>query len=319
MAKLAKYLGIVILSALLITATGSWLLHKGFMRSNVDFFGKMNAAQYRQGLNILLIGSSRTLAQIDPAIIDTFTHMQSYNLGLNGATIKSCYNLLQYSLRQQQQVKAVVVNIDYNMFDIESDPYKDAFFYPYESPVSHFIQTDSGTGDRVHRLRIFDVALYDDMAKYAAVDGIIRPERQIDDQYKGFFYHTGSGQFQEPPESQIAGRDVVFNEASFSYLDSMIERCRAHNATPVLVLAPYFHQFFPGAYINNYYSIINRVKELASAKGVTFLDYSTHPLSYRKEYFYNVNHLNATGAGVYSQLIANELATVLATIEASDK
>ena len=245
--------------------------------------------------------------------------MQSYNLGLNGATIKACFNLLQFALSEQQQVKAVVVNIDYNMFAIETDPYKDAFFYPYESSVPEIIKTDSGTGNWAHRLRILDVALYDDMAKYAAIDGLLRPERQPRDQYKGFFYHTGSNQFQEPSESQVASRNVIFNEASFNYLDRMIESCRAHNAMPVLVLAPYAHEFFPGDYINNYCSIINKVKELASAKGVTFLDYSTHPLSYNKGYFYNVNHLTVAGASVYSQLIAKELATMLVTDRASGK
>ena len=197
--KLFKYLGIVILSAVAIAGISSWLVNKGLKKSKVDFFGKMNAAgDTTMKIDILLVGSSRTLVQIDPVIIDSVTKLQSYNYGLNAATVKTCFNVIKYGLFKQSAAKAVVLNIDYSMFDTGKDPYKDPFFYPYQNELPGLLINDSGLNNRIHQAKVFDIAMYDDMAKYAAIDGFIRPNRIVSGLYKGFYPHMAENDFIEP-------------------------------------------------------------------------------------------------------------------------
>ena len=144
--KLIKYFFIVILSSAAIVGIASWVIKKGLRKSNVDFFGKMNAAgDTMKDVNIILVGSSRTLVHLNPEIIDSITGLNSYNYGLNAVTIRTCYNIIHYALKKQQHAKLVVLNIDYSMFGLKADPYKDPYYYPFEKDDDSLIMGYPGS------------------------------------------------------------------------------------------------------------------------------------------------------------------------------
>ena len=310
--KLFKYLGIVILSAVAIAGISSWLVNKGLKKSKVDFFGKMNAAgDTTMKIDILLVGSSRTLVQIDPVIIDSVTKLQSYNYGLNAATVKTCFNVIKYGLFKQSAAKAVVLNIDYSMFDTGKDPYKDPFFYPYQNELPGLLINDSGLNNRIHQAKVFDIAMYDDMAKYAAIDGFIRPNRIVSGLYKGFYPHMAENDFIEPLQKQIIHSNASFTVNGINILNDIINLCNKKQKKLVLVVAPYVKKFFPGNYIDNYSTIIAKVKAMAVANQVSFLDYTENPIAEDHDYFYNVNHLNVKGAKAYTRMLAGDINKIL--------
>ena len=78
--QLVKYLFTVFVASFFITGMCTWLINKGLVKSGVDFYGKINAAgDSTNQVNLLLVGSSRVLVQLDPQIIDAVTGLRSYN------------------------------------------------------------------------------------------------------------------------------------------------------------------------------------------------------------------------------------------------
>lgn len=304
-----RYLSIVIISSLIIMAAASKLVNIGVRRSSVDFFGKMNAAGNRSlKVDIILAGSSRVLVQVDPKIIDSITRLQSYNYGLNLIGIKSSYNLIHYALSAHPDARLVLLNIDYNMFDIEKDPYKDPFFYAYEKDFPGKFVMANPKLDFFHRLHIFDISMYDDMVKYAAIVGLASPHKALTGVYKGYFPDSSLNSFVVPPPSLMAHKtDASFTDQGMNILRQIITLCRQKQKKLVLVVAPYPKQYAPEKYIANYSVIINKVKMTADSNKVPFFDYSDNFIAGDSTCFYDILHLNIKGAEIYSRLLGNDI------------
>jgi hypothetical protein len=306
--QLVKYFFIIIGTAFLIVAAATWLTDKGLKKSGVDFYGKINeAGNYKEQTNLLLIGSSRVLKHLDPKIIDSVTGFNSYNYGLNAGTIKTWYNIMKYALNFKKGVKGIVLNVDYNMFDTDRDPYKNAYYYPFENKVNGLVMSNTGTADLVHRLKLFDISLYDDYAKYAALDGWLRPGRIAQGVYKGYYPNTQLNYFETIPDSGIIKKDIIFAESGFNLLDSCVGLCREKNVELVLVMAPYFKRYSPEKYFNNFDVIVKKVEKAALKYNVPFFNFTSMKISAEQQFFYNVNHLNSTGASVYTLAVADSL------------
>jgi hypothetical protein len=306
--QLVKYFCMVLVSVLLITAAATWVADKGLQRSNVDFYGKMNAAGLAEDkTNLLLIGSSRVLKHLDPKIIDSVCNSNAYNYGLNSGTIKTWYNIMEYALRFKKNVKVIVLNVDYNMFDLGPDPYKDAYYYPFEKNVDTFAMSNSGTPWLVHNARIFDVALYDDYAKYAAIDGWLRKGRVIEGVYKGYYPNQQVDTFERNAAPGATKKNITVDQKGIDLLNSCIELCKQRNVQLVLVVAPYFDKYGPEKYYNNFTAIINDIQMMAARNNIPFYNYTAIPLAHDQQYFYNVNHLNGRGAGLYSVAVADSI------------
>ena len=306
--KLIKYFFIVILSSAAIVGIASWVIKKGLRKSNVDFFGKMNAAgDTMKDVNIILVGSSRTLVHLNPEIIDSITGLNSYNYGLNAVTIRTCYNIIHYALKKQQHAKLVVLNIDYSMFGLKADPYKDPYYYPFEKDDDSLIMGYPGSKEWVHKLEIFDIAMYDDLTKYASIDGFIRPNRIPAGGYKGFYPHTQLNDFKDPPPAEILHSNALFSEEGLEVLQSLISVCRQKNVQLLMILAPYAKKHFPAKYIDNFSIIMNKVDSVAKKNNVAFINYTGILIAVDSTYFYNVNHLNIRGANIFSSIVADSI------------
>jgi hypothetical protein len=306
--QLIKYIAIILSVSLLLSTAATWLTNKGLRQSGVDFYGKINAAgKPGNSTNLLLVGSSRVLKQLDPKIIDSATGYNSFNYGLNSGTIKTWYNLIDYNLHFNKNVKLVILNVDYYMFDIADDPYKDAYYYPFEKQASGLVLNSSGTVNLVHQLKIFDIALYDDYAKYAAIDGWLRPGRILSGVYKGYYPNTQLNNFETIANFGTSHKKITVTQTGFGLLNSCISLCKKNNIKLVLVMAPYFKQYAPEKYFTNFIAVVDSVKAVANQSNIPCYDYSTMSIADDQQYFYNTNHLNSKGAAVYTKAVADTI------------
>ena len=305
--QLIRYFFTVGLVVILITAFVTRFTNKGLRQSHVDFYGKMNAAfDSTKQTNALLVGSSRVLVHLDPKIIDSVTGLNSYNLGLNAASIKTCFNILSGAIKCQKKLKVVVLSIDYNAFSIEQDPYKDAYYYPFENEGLYVIKTDSGNVRLVHKIRLFDVSLYDDYVKYAAIDGLLRPKRILQ-YYKGYVPHLELNDFDNKLNSATAGNEITYSTEAFKILKLCIAICKQHNVKLIMVMAPYFKDQSPGKNFPNAAEYINTIELTAKQNEIPFYNYTNMSIAGEREYFYNVNHLNIKGATLYTKALADSI------------
>jgi hypothetical protein len=307
---LVKYFVVIFLSATLITASVTWITNKGLKHSGMDFYGKLNAAgNTANNTNLLLVGSSRVLKQLDPVIIDSITGLNSFNYGLNAGTIKTWYNIMKYAIAYQKEIKLIVLNVDYNMFDISKDPYKDAYYYPFSDNTAYheLVLTDSGKINLVHRSRIFDVSLYDDYAKYAAIDGLVRPNRVAAGVFKGYFPNRDLNTFEVLSSPVNEKHEIVVAEKGVKIFQDCITLCKHHNIQLVLVIAPYFKEYSPEKYYSNFNAIIDTVDQIAKRSNVPLYNFVNTEMANDRQYFYNVNHLNSRGATLYSAAVADSV------------
>lgn len=308
--QLVKYFVSVFAVVLSLTALVTWLANKGLRQSNVDFYGRINtAASPQEKANLLLVGSSRVLKHLDPAIIDSVCKVDSYNYGLNSGTIKTWYNIIKYNLFFHKNIKAIVLNVDYTMFDIARDPYKDAYYYPFQGDQSGVLMTDSGTTYLIHKTKLFDIALYDDYAKYAAIDGLLRPGKAIPGMYKGYYPNRKLNYFETNPTEPGANKksEIKVAEKGLVLLDSCINICAQNKIQLILVMAPYYKKYAPEKYYNNFGDILDTVKTIARQKNIPFYDYRDMDIASDEQYFYNVNHLNSKGAALYTLAVADSI------------
>lgn len=302
--KLVKYFVTIIIAALIIAGGFSFIINKGLKRSSIDFYGKINyVLNEKTNVDILLVGSSRILTNIDPQIIDSITQLRSYNAGLNAATIKTCYNIIAAAIKTQSHLKYIILNIDFNMFKPEIDPYKDAYYYPYTTDNNTFVYSNNTNANTIHKIKILDVSTYDDYAKYAALRGLISPTQNTGD---GFFPHAEQG-FARPDSILLHSVAENYSEIGQLLLEKIITLCKQKNIELMLVVAPYQKDYAPVLFIKNYNEILGWVKAMAMKNETHFFDYTQLPLAGDTSYFYNSWHLNIKGAMAYSIQVGNDL------------
>ena len=62
----------------------------------------------------------------------------------------------------------------------------------------------------------------------------------------------------------------------------------------------------------NFYQI-NVYKKLSKKHAIPFWDYSSDSISFNKDYFYNANHLNKTGADLFTAKFAERFKKEITT------
>ncbi|MGB4935517.1 MAG: hypothetical protein WBO30_00770 [Ferruginibacter sp.] len=310
--RLVTYFIIVFVSSAALVWAFSRAANKGLRKSQVDFYGKINAASdTAKNTELLVIGSSRVLVNIDTRILDSVTGLRSYNYGLNAAKIKTCLNLFNYALHFQQQANVLLLNIDFNMFEIGDDPYTDAYYYPFEKYYPGFLLNDSSTSSTIHKFGFLDVALYDDYVKYAAIDGWLRPNRKVTGGFNGYYPHVNLTDRINLNHQFTGGDQYQINEYGFSLLSDMANRAKAKGMKQVFVMAPYYNDYTTRNYSKTYQGLITRIAQFAAEKDILFLDFSALKLADDETNFYNYNHLNQKGAGLYTHIIADAIKNYL--------
>jgi hypothetical protein len=189
------------------------------------------------------------------------------------------------------------------MFKPQIDPYKDAYYYPFDGNT--FIYTDINTTNfhKIHTAKFMDVTTYDDYAKYASIRGLLSGSTNSGN---GFFPNTEKG-FLIPDSKLLSPSVENFTEQGLNLLRKIIQLCKEKNVEVIMVVAPYQKKYMPSLYIKNYKEILDSVMGMQIKYGTRFFDYTYTPIAADTAYFYNSWHLNSTGANAYSLTVANDI------------
>lgn len=104
-------------------------------------------------------------------------------------------------------------------------------------------------------------------------------------------------------------KDEYFLEERIENLYDIINYCKEHNITPVLVTTPfsiYYSNLVPKDFLQEFYATINKI---SSDTDVSYYDYSYDERFYdHLEYFSDADHLNVEGAAYFTDILWNEVA-----------
>ena len=265
-----------------------------------------------------ILGSSRAVYQFNCRTIESITQHSCYNLGLDASPVD--FQLLRFKKFLEYNRKPETLVMVLGMTDLsEADeipfPYQ---YVPYLNDEDIFRKMTSYTPEFIkHRyVPLYSFCIFgkklNAMAFHSLAGREWRPYNPLQqERVKGFLSIKGSWNrdFDNLRRDHPEGLTIEVSGRQLNDLNEIIEICQKENIKLIFVLPPAYHKVYD--FFKNTEAVLGLIKGIASEKNITLLDYSRIPLTLSKEYFYNSQHLNWTGALVFSETFAADLKKIL--------
>ena len=272
--------------------------------------------------DLVFLGSSRTMEQVDPKIIDQFNGIRSFNGGMYGANILYSEMLLRCYLAHHRRPRLVVLDIDTLSLDtdINLEQYL-PYYFPYLENDIVFSSLSALADPRVELVRkmpVLALPYYGDeilsnaFASYRrehfvfGAAGMIKwvAARKNPQRLKGFFARGEEWR----PDADAVLDDCYINRQTakgFEVLERLILMCKGQNIPIVLAFYPVYRDYH--RIVVNSAELIENLTEVAKRHNVRFLRYDGISLGQTKANFYKYDHLNSLGAEKFSRILAEDI------------
>jgi hypothetical protein len=261
--------------------------------------------------DILFLGNSRVLNQIDPRIVEQVTGLKAYNLGLEGGSTVYFNMVYQIYMQRHPKPKYLVINADFRCFDTEQRVFNFPDYFPYlRDPMvyatlaPYYTAYQSGIKQFYYKMKRINSK--SDPNKISNLKGLFVPYRHSElplaDSLRGFHPFDMTWESQRHVIKQY---DAVYSQKGFDMLRHIIKDAQAHDIKVILICAPFYKDY--RLIVSNYTVVRDSIINIAKATNVPYWNYSDIAMGDSTLYFYNVNHLNALGATAYSGIVSEDL------------
>jgi len=289
------------------------IVDAGLKKSELSNYKEWNEILYStMNKDVIIQGSSRASADISPAAIDSAFHVRSYNLGLDGYDFLMQDCRWQLYLERNKKPTWIIVSLDYNSFQLRDNllmhyqflPYLDlplireaTRYYPggfdfkdYYFPLYKYHNAPASVAAGIARFVLGK--------KYnnGKRNGFKAREKKWDNSFEEFKASTPQG---------ITGR---FDTLDVHRFERFLRACKRQHIAVILV--------YPPEYIELQHLMVNRgstqkfYQQLSENYHVPYLDYSNDPVCFSTDYFYNSQHLNASGVKQFTKHLLHDLGTI---------
>lgn len=245
---------------------------------------------------LLIFGSSRAWVHYNPRIIDSVLSVNSYNLGRDGKKLD--VSALMYNIYTKHNKKPKALIVDYYFMSMEkSDAYKREQFYPY------LLNKDIWNSfHKIHQLNVLD--RFFPMAKYY---GNLKNTKLYFNEnkptYKGF--HGSNLQWDGTTLKTIEHIPFYHDSTVISMTESWFKQCKKDGVKVILVHSPIHNDATKK--IDDIVAMRTFYQQLANKYNFPILDYSTDPICFDTNYFYNAQHLNKKGADYFTLKLSRDI------------
>jgi len=283
------------------------LLVFGLNRCNTSTRGVWNKI-IRGDVNaqILVCGSSRALVHYDPRIINRELGKSAFNIGQDGTFPDLQLSCLKTYLAHNRAPLYVVLDVNRTCFCTTKHPYAPEQYIPYlDEPdlYRHLVSLDT----RFARERKFPLlGIIENRLFLTAFGGLVRPHAK-EDHFDGFEPKdkAWTSEFAKFKASQPTGEVLEIENEGVRAFRNLIECCLQCKAEVVLVYSPEYWE--AQSLTRNRRDILAKVQEIAAEYGIEFWDFSEDPICLDKSLFYNSQHMNRHGAGLFSKKLSERL------------
>ncbi len=271
-----------------------------FTTWNDIYEGKVNS-------DIVIYGSSRAWEHIDPTMIGDSLHTTAYNLGINGHTFWLQYFRHKLLLENNTKPKLIIHSLDIFTLNKGEDLFNSDQFLPYmlfntkmkEATISyngyHFLDYNLPLIRYYGKKDAIKCAL--ELSNHSHVDSVFR--------VRGFYGQNKpwNDDFEKVKE-RMKYYQAKYDSASIILFEKYLIECKSKNIKIIFVYTP---EYIEGQkFIKNKNELMAIFTGFSKKYNIPFYDYSDDPISFQKKYFYNVLHLNKSGAELFtSKLIAD--------------
>lgn len=307
--RLACFACLVLLMAVLLNA----LIDSGLRRLNTSTFGVWNRiVDGKINADVVISGSSRALVHYDPRIIEERTGRTVFNIGLNASRIDLQLARLKTYLRHNKKPSLLIQNLDVFTFQTTHGAADDPGQYiPYLAEPAIYAALSRVDQD-LWKARV--LPLYGFAAEDLRLNWILGVMgffgwNPPEDSFLGFKpqYSAWTEDFKRFKANNPDGVPFEIEADGLERMEELLRLCTEQGIKVLLVYSPEYREV--QALATNRTQVFAHFEELSDRFGAPFWDYSGSPISIRREYFYNSEHLNAEGAKTFSIGLAQKLAT----------
>jgi hypothetical protein len=304
----------VLVGAALACAIHGVLLH-GLRERRTGDYGVWNAlVEGRIGAEIVVIGSSRALVNVDCDGLSTRLGQSCFNLGLNGSHVNLQRPMFDTYLAHNAAPKVVLVTLDPFTFQTIREPYEPEQYLPYLGERDLYA-TLVGYDQEFRWIRyvpLYGFARYGVYTTWDALEGLVHADRlRRNPRVRGWAPQDipWDGSFDAFVRTHATGVTLPIELEAVDALDAILQSAERSGARPILTYPP---EYGPMRTLSrNRDAVFATFRDVATRHGAAFIDLSADPLWEDRAFFYNSQHLNRRGAKLFSSLLADRMAAII--------
>jgi hypothetical protein len=304
--RMACFFGVLVVLAFVVNA----IITSGLRRETTSEFGAWNQVmEGKVNAQVVITGSSRAAVEYDPRIIESVTGRTSFNLGRNGTQTDMQVAFFKAYLAHNRKPELVLHNLDAFSFVTSREVFDPAQYVPYLYDHALYDALRK-INPEIWRSRYIPLYGYvvEDM-NFTWIHGLAgffgRPSRE--DYFLGFNPRNTSwtNEFDNFKATNPRGVSFAVEPAGIQDLHELVQVCKQNGIQLIFVYAPEYSEM--QSLTRNRAEIFAQFRELANRDDIPLWDYSDWKYNSDRNLFYNSQHLNATGAAVFSADVANRL------------
>lgn len=301
--------GITIASLLVLAYGLDWRITSRLRHSDARMFDTYNSISNSSlKCNTLIMGSSRGQVQYSPAIIDSITGLNSYNISVDGRCIDAEVTMYNFYLRHCPNPKLIIQNVDWGTL-LMSNGYEREQYLPYlrnDKALYNEIKDRESYTWADHYLPLIRYAGYHETIKEGLgwSNKLVHPGN-IEKGYIATDMQWNGDAFQT-----IDTIDFAVNPEALVIFERYLEKCKDDGIQVILVFAPIYIGVTEkmGSAADSMFACY---QQLADRYRYPILNYTYDSLSLDTLNFYNASHLNRHGAEQFSTKLAHDLKNLL--------
>jgi hypothetical protein len=255
-------------------------------------------------------GSSRAWVHMDPQILQDSLGLTCYNLGVDGHSFQLQTLRNDLLFRYCGKPKLIIHSIDMWTLVDRGELYGGEQFLPFFHDTAAVRRMKQLKG--YHRLDYeLPLTRYFGFPKQMKVllNGMLRGTWPEEERKRGFMgqERPWQGDLEKARGNWADGYKVVLDSNITHEIDDYLGRMRNEGVKVIFVYTPELKE--GQGFVTTRAEIMALYWRLARKHGITFIDYSDHPLSdnSNKHLYYNASHMNAEGAEIFSRTLAHDL------------
>ena len=258
--------------------------------------------------DIVVYGASRAWQHFDTKIIADSLNHSTYNLGIQAYDFRMQLLRHRLLLKYNKKPRLIIQSLDFLTFQSRSDLFDPGQFLPYM--LFDTLMQKYTIGYKGYTWYDYNIPL---IRYYGQLNKIHQAfsfyfTKQLDpvDRVRGYAsYDTPFVNAFTEGKGYAKYYEIKFDPKIINVFDGFLRECQQKNIKMVFVYTP---EYIDGQrYVRNRNQLFLLIHHFCEKYSIKLYDYSADKMSFDTTYFYNSEHLNKTGAQLFSKKFAGDL------------
>lgn len=305
-----KYITLSILICLVVSYLLYFIYKRGYNHHYANEIALMNERlNGNEPYDLLILGSSRTVHQVNTRIIDSIAGVNSFNAGLAGIKLMEMNTILECYLQSHRAPNLLVMDLPPGSFDSRIFPFfNQNHYYPFlDNEIVYNNLKNHRPVFLLKHLPFLQLTEINDEMRQRAVSGLMGTQySQPEDRYKGYS-PPSTDTIGLPYTKHEPGVSAPIDEEGIGYLKKTIALCKSRNIPLMLILPP----AYKALELELNPDFFTTARKICEEEGVILKDYRDLPIKDDHRLFRDQTHLNRKGADIFTAFVAEDIKSCL--------